>query len=604
VRVLLDGNLPRAFGTLLPGHRVHTVHQRRWSDLDDGTLLDAAEPEYDVLITMDQSLRFQEFRTLLASTFAPVSRNAGPRFVSNYSWVAVSRFRQRRRTCRGERPMSRVHTELGTVVGQETAGVHSFLGIPYAAPPVGDLRWRPAQPAHAWDGELDATRFGNAAIQTVDTGMDLGAPQSEDCLNLNVWTTVPNAVAAQPVMVWIHGGGFLNGSSSLKNWPGDQLCRSGVVVVSMNYRLGAFGFLNHPDFGSNFGITDWVAALEWVKSNIAAFGGDPNNVTIFGQSAGGAATRSLLSVPSARGLFRKVIIQSAGFEDYAVVGSPSYERSAWASAQLVEGLGGANTLREVPTADIRAASFVLAGVNPPPGQVHTPANLTWYPVPDGTVMVDDFVAWPDEVPVMLGCTQDEARMFVQPNMLYAHPEMVPEETYTTATLAAMATAIGGAGRDAILGHFAETGASPYAAIAEVITAGVWHEPAAASLDRFADMGRTVYPYRFARVSPGARQSGLLAKHSAEIAYLFGSMTPPSAYDETDAQVARDLQHAWTEFARTGTPSFPDGSPWPAYRRATPEIVWIDDNSTIRSLLPGRVEAIIGEARRTGKHQKA
>jgi para-nitrobenzyl esterase len=114
----------------------------------------------------------------------------------------------------------------------------------------------------------------------------------------------------------------------------------------------------------------------------------------------------------------------------------------------------------------------------------------------------------------------------------------------------------------------------------------------------------VYPYRFARVSPGARQSGLLAKHSAEIAYLFGSMTPPSAYDETDAQVARDLQHAWTEFARTGTPSFPDGSPWPAYRRATPEIVWIDDNSTIRSLLPGRVEAIIGEARRTGKHQKA
>lgn len=494
--------------------------------------------------------------------------------------------------------MSTVQTKQGAVEGLEQDGVYSFLGIPYAVPPVGELRWRAPQPPVSWEGVRDATKFGNAAIQTVNTGMNLRAEQSEDCLNLNVWTTTPDAAAKQPVMVWIHGGGFLNGSSSLTNWPGDQLCRSGVVVVSMNYRLGAFGFLTHPEVGANFGVLDWVAALEWVKANIRDFGGDPENVTIFGQSAGGAASRALLSVPSARGLFHRAIIQSAGFEDYAVVGSPSYERSATASAALLDRLGAdsVEAARSATTEQVREASFVLSGTNPPEGQVHTPANLTWYPIVDGSTMLEEFAAWPEDVPVMLGCTQDEARMFVQPTMLYAHPEMTPEATYTPETLNEMAQAMGGDRSEEILTYFEKNDVSDYAAIAEVITAGVWHEPAAATLERFADLGRTIYNYRFARVSPGAEKSGLLAKHSAEIAYLFGSMSPADAYDETDAQVAREVQHAWSEFARTGTPRSIDGSAWPAFTNEKPEIAWIDDTTEARPLAPSRVEALIRESR--------
>ncbi len=496
--------------------------------------------------------------------------------------------------------MSTVETKQGAIAGLEQDGVHSFLGIPYAAPPVGELRWRAPQPPASWEGVREATKFGNAAIQTVDTGMNLRAEQSEDCLNLNVWTTArsPDADAKHPVMVWIHGGGFLNGSSSLTNWPGDQLCRSGVVVVSMNYRLGAFGFLTDPEAGANFGALDWVAALEWVKANVRGFGGDPQNVTVFGQSAGGAASRALLSVPSARGLFHKAIIQSAGFEDYAVVGSPSYERSATASAALLERLGAdsVQAARSATTEQIREASFVLSGTNPPEGQVHTPANLTWYPIVDGSTMLDGFAAWPEDVPVMLGCTQDEARMFVQPTMLYAHPEMTPEATYTPKTLEAMAQAMGGDSSGEILAYFDENDIGDYAAIAEVITAGVWHEPAAATLKRFAGLGRTIYTYRFARVSPGAEKSALLAKHSAEIAYLFGSMTPPQAYDETDAQVAREVQQAWSEFARTGTPRSVDGSSWPQYTNEDPEIAWIGDTTKARPLAPSRVEELIRESR--------
>ena len=499
--------------------------------------------------------------------------------------------------------MSTVRTENGLVSGAEVDAVHAFLGIPYAAPPVGDRRWRPPSAAESWDGVRDATRFGNAAIQTANTGMDLRAEQSEDCLYLNVWTTDPSADAKQPVMVWVHGGGFLNASSSLSIWPGDRLCRLGVTVVSLNYRLGAFGFLTHPQVGANFGVQDWVAALQWVQANISAFGGDPDNVTVFGQSAGGAASRALLSTPLARGLFHKAVIQSAGFEDYAVVGSPCYERSVAASAKLLERLGAADlqALREAPAEQVRQASLALSGIFPPPGQVHTPANLVWYPIVDNDVMVDDFAGWPPEVPVLLGCTQDEARFFVQPTMLYAHPETRPEDTYTTRTLAHMAQAMGGDRKNEILDYFAGSGATAYEAIAEVITAGVWHEPALASLQRFAGLGRTCYAYQFARVSPGARASGLLAKHSAEIPYLFGSMTPPQAFDEVDVDVSRTVQHGWTEFARTGTPSSPDGSLWPAYRNEQPEITWIDDTTQTRPHEPSPVTQIIAAIRPTGSN---
>jgi para-nitrobenzyl esterase len=273
-------------------------------------------------------------------------------------------------------------------------------------------------------------------------------------------------------------------------------------------------------------------------------------------------------------------MQSAGFEDYSVVGSPSPQRSMAASTSLFSRLGTTDldALRHAPAESVREASLALSGIFPPPGQVHTPANLTWYPVIDDTVVTADFSGWPKDVPVMLGCTQDEARFFVQPTMLYAHPEIRPEDAYTADTLAHMARALAGDRADAVLAHYADNGMTPYEAIADLITAGVWHEPAEASLERFEALGRTCFAYRFARVSPGGLQSGLLAQHSVEIPYLFGTLMPAQAYDETDAAVSRDVQHAWTEFARTGTPRSLDGIAWPAYRSDAPELALIGDTT--------------------------
>lgn len=477
--------------------------------------------------------------------------------------------------------MDDVRVEQGLIAGAETEGIYQFLGLPYASPPVGERRWRPPAPPECWDGVRDATKFGNAAIQTAYTGFDCGAEQSEDCLYLNVWTPTLDSATKQPVMVWIHGGGFLNGAASMGIWTGEELSRQGVTVLSLNYRLGAFGFLAHPEVGANFGVLDWVAALTWVSKNIGAFGGDPNNVTVFGQSAGGAAVRALLSTPSATGLFHRAIIQSAGFVDYAVVSSPSYERSAEATLALFDRLGSRDIdeLRQAPTEQVREASYALAGTFPPPGQVHTPANLTWYPVQDNDVMTgDDFAGAPSDVPVMLGCTQHEARFFVQPTLLYSHPEVDPAATYTHETLGHMAKVLGGNRADAIVGYFADSGLTPYEAIAELITVAVWHEPALATVRAFAGQGRTTFYYRFARVSPGGLQSGLLAKHSAEIPYLFGKLMPPQAYEKVDAEVSHAVQHAWVEFARTGVPRNTDGTPWPQYAAGEPRFTVIGDTA--------------------------
>ncbi len=197
----------------------------------------------------------------------------------------------------------------------------------------------------------EATTFGNAAIQTRDTGFDPGTKPSEDCLYLNVWSPTLDPDAHQAVMLWIHGGGFLNGAASLKDWNGEDLAQRGVTVVSCNYRLGAFGFLAHPQAGANFAVLDWVAALTWIAKNIRAFGGNPDNVTIFGQFAGGAAVCALLSTCSAHGLFHRAIIQNAGYEPYAVVPSPSYQHVAEYSQKLCDRLGSHNiaVLRQVPT---------------------------------------------------------------------------------------------------------------------------------------------------------------------------------------------------------------------------------------------------------------
>src|SRR6185503_9727961 len=219
--------------------------------------------------------------------------------------------------------LTTVTTDAGTVSGAPpSGGVTAYLGIPYAAPPVGDLRWRPPQPVVRWDGVRKADHFGTSCMQNqagsrlpwTEEFMTQG-PIGEDCLFLNVWTAAKNGTAKLPVMFWIYGGGFNEGSSSVAVYDGTELAKKGVIVVSVNYRVGPLGFLTHPELtkesehqsSGNYGLLDQIAALRWVRDNIAAFGGDPNQVTIFGQSAGALSVAALMRSPLARGLFARAI---------------------------------------------------------------------------------------------------------------------------------------------------------------------------------------------------------------------------------------------------------------------------------------------------------
>ena len=481
--------------------------------------------------------------------------------------------------------MTRVRLEQGTVEGITNGGVHTFLGMPYAAAPIGERRWRPPMPPESWEGVREATHFGPACPQKGGASFDLRVQdQSEDCLFLNVWTSTLARDARQPVMVWIHGGGNLGGAGSEDAFDGAQLALHGVTIVTFNYRLGAFGFLAHPDIGSNFAVLDQVAALSWVASNIAAFGGDPNNVTIFGQSAGAVAVRTLLSVSRARGLFHRAVLQSGGCEHFAFAPPPSYERVQKATERLFDRLGSSDlrTLQQIPTQEVLNVSFELSGVFPPPGQVHTPANLVWNPVVDGDVVAEqDFPGWESDVPILLGSVENEARYFIKPT-----------STYTRETLVQMASVLSGQRSNDVLAFFDRAGGTWYEALDRLFTTAIWTEPALATLKRFDRLGRRVYAYHFARVSPGGYRTNELAKHTSEIRYVFGNLAPTDAYDTVDAAISRAMQGAWIAFARLGVPRNADGSPWPRYERTAPFLTLIENEMASRPFVTDELTTMI------------
>jgi len=265
-----------------------------------------------------------------------------------------------------------VKVENGTVRGLPAADprITVFKGIPYAAPPVGENRWRAPQPAKDWEGVLEAYHFGPIAMQDIpgkdpnafyskEWHVDTEIKMSEDCLNLNVWTPAKRTDEKLPVMVWIHGGGQIEGYSSEMEFDGERIARRGVILVSMNYRLNAFGFLAHPeitaedpDYPTNFGHLDQRFAFQWVKRNIAAFGGDPENVTIFGQSAGGCSTFVHIASPLNKGLFQKAICQSHGGLVPSILGSKSLEEAEQAGVRFFERMG-VKTLAEARELDAK-----------------------------------------------------------------------------------------------------------------------------------------------------------------------------------------------------------------------------------------------------------
>ena len=460
----------------------------------------------------------------------------------------------------------RVTIQAGVLEGKEQGSVRAFLGIPYAAAPVGELRWKPPLPAAGWDGVRMAREFGPRPMQpTVYKDMVFRDPGcSEDCLSLNVWTPSKNAKAKLPVMVWIFGGGFLAGGTSEQRQDGVHLAERGVVVVTMNYRLGVFGFFAHPELiresshhaAGNYGLMDQLAALQWVHDNIASFGGDPANVTLFGESAGSFSVSAQMASPLAKGLFQKAIGESGGA--FFSGGLPQEPAGAYA-AKLAESVGkrtGARTLAELRAMPAQA---LLDAVSRPSGSgngLRFSLDVDGYFLPEA-VSALFAEGKQNDVPLLAGWNRDEGGL--------------PSANGADAIERMRKTAGDEFGKEA--GEFlrlypsateqeAPRSAADFAGD-RFIAFSTW-----AWIDSQARTGgQPVFRYHFDRAPPNnfyGKKTG--AYHSADILYVFGSFDaqPQVSWTPVDREVSALMQSYWTNFARTADPNGPGLPGWPAY----------------------------------------
>jgi para-nitrobenzyl esterase len=482
----------------------------------------------------------------------------------------------------------RIKTDKGEVEGELTADkqVRAFKGIPYAAPPVGDLRWQPPQPAEKWRRTLEAKEFGSHCIQSGSyNDMVFHDPgPSEDCLTLNVWAPAKVKPGTLPVMVWIYGGGFAAGGTSEARQDGQFLAHRNVVIVSMNYRLGIFGFFAHPELtaesshhaSGNYGLLDQTAALTWVRDNIAAFGGDPSNVTIFGESAGSISVSAQMASPIARGLFSKAIGESGGaFSTTGLTFDPreEVEQRNMAFAQAAFNTTSLAALRKLPTDTILQAA--TAKTTPPPPRFAP--NVDGYFLPDS---VPNLYAAGHQahVPLLAGWNADEAR-----------GQVILAKTPTTAdTFAATAQTEFGASAQKFLAAYpattdaeAVTSAGDYASD-RFIAYSTWRW-----LEAHAETGKSpVYRYRLDLGSPGDKYHSTLigAFHSDDIEYVFGTLDSraEATWRPEDRKLSDLIGTYWTNFARTGDPNAPGLPIWPTYNAATQwQFMHLDATSTAK-----------------------
>lgn len=449
-------------------------------------------------------------------------------------------------------PLAR--TEAGAVRGLSAEGVDRFLGIPFAAPPVGDLRWRPPAPAAAWNGERPATTYGADCAQKPFIGDDapLATIPAEDCLFLNVWRPAGAAGKRLPVMVWIHGGGFMNGGTSPAIYDGSRMARDGVVVVSANHRLGRFGFFAHPALTAeaaggptaNFGFMDQIAALRWVAANITAFGGDPSNVTIFGESAGGESVNVLLTTPLAAGLFHKAIAMSGGGRN-TLLPSPGFKEgeaigTLFARNQGIEGSGpeALVALRALPAERLvgNLNLATLGGTKDYSGPVMGVPSMPDEPL---VLMRAGKAA---RVPYMVGATSDDGW----------HEGGSKEDVLSRF----------GPLRDEAARIYDPTGTDTADKVGHRVSGdAIFIEPARATARAMAALGVPVYHYRFSYVAERMRDRWPGTPHAKELPFVFDHVLPRygSRTTSADLAMAPRLRAYWTRFARTGVPA-PAGDP--------------------------------------------
>lgn len=469
-----------------------------------------------------------------------------------------------------------LRTEGGAVRGVVESGIAVYRGIPYAVPPVGGLRWRPPQRVHSWPGVRDASRLSPDCMQAPFGLPPPGGrhPVAEDCLYLNVWRPASEA-RRLPVMVWIHGGGFVNGGSSSPDSTGAGVASRGIVFVSFNYRLGRFGFFAFPALNAerrdeataNYALMDQMAALQWIRRNIDDFGGDPHNVTVVGESAGGMSINMLLSSPAAKGLFDRVIVQSGGgrglmrprylTEDTALAPSATTLGIRFAKSKGIEG-SDADALQQLRAL---SAEQITSGLNMVSLLVPDHALFAG-PVIDGTLFPETpeqaFVAGRQHpVPMIVGATSADLG-------------------FGTARSVEEAVGIFGPDADTALRLYDADGARDLKRLNAVIAADrAMVEPARFIARSMLRLNQPVYAYRFDYVPEAKRASSPWgAQHATDVPFAFDLL--PDVYGDAvtteDARVAALMCDYWVAFASTGNPNGTDRTAWPRYESITDVIL--------------------------------
>jgi para-nitrobenzyl esterase len=459
-----------------------------------------------------------------------------------------------------------VTIETGKLRGAAADGLVSFKGIPYAAPPIGNLRWRPPQPAARWSGMHEASAYGHDCMQLPfpSDAAPLGTTPAEDCLVLNVWAP-EHRTGKLPVLVWIYGGGFVNGGSSPAVYDGSQFAKHGLVVVSFNYRLGRFGFFAHPALTKeskdgllgNYGYMDQITAMRWVQRNIAAFGGDPKEVTVFGESAGGGSVHMLMTSPTTTGLFQRAVVESGGGRNLlggtglheSKDGRPSAEEIGVAFAKK-NGIPGDDAealkkLRALPS------ETVVGGLN----MASMGEAQGTYPGPmiDGRIVTDKVETLYKEgkfqhVPMIVGANSMDIG-------------------FTRATTLDELFAPFGTNAEAAKTAYDAAGSTDVRALGMKVAADQFMiEPARFVAQTLSSQGIPVWEYRFAYVATSMRPQWPGAPHATEIPFVFDTVHAKYGAQLTaeDESIARQTNEYWANFAKTGTPNGAGLPKWPLY----------------------------------------
>jgi para-nitrobenzyl esterase len=474
-----------------------------------------------------------------------------------------------------------VKVEGGFVQGTVEDGLTVYRGIPFAAPPVGDLRWRAPQPAVQWSGVKETVKFAPACIQ----GMMMrpggsGPAPSEDCLFLNIWSPAKSPRDRIPVFVWIYGGGFVMGSTSEPTYSGEKLAKKGVMLVSIAYRVGQMGFFVHPELSAetknrvsgNYGLLDMIAGLQWIQRNISAFGGDPHKVTIFGESAGGIAVSMLCASPLAKGLFHAAISESGGsFGPPRPAPLPGENMRRLADAER----SGVATLKEAGVASIAEARKLppdkLAGSgvrSQPVRSGGNPPGLNHWPIIDGWVIPDDQYKLYEakrynDVPVLIGYNSDEGLSF--------SPPKTPEEY-----IANVKSRFGPFADKLIAAYPPGTGTVAKTARDLMRDAAFgWQTWIWARLQSKTGKSKVFYYYfdQHPDYPADSPQAGRGSPHGQEVSFVFQHLNPNQKPTKSDEAISEAMATYWTNFAKFGDPSGPTLPKWPAFSDANPVLMY-------------------------------